>query len=355
MPRPAPVGRVPLAVRLGLRMQGQSFGSPRRQLRQGPGLWDRLGRSLRVLRWRTVVPVDRSGLDGRLLGAGVVVCRRGSPRRPGARSWNGSPVVLGSASCVGQGRIGGDDLLKPLVVAPSAGGVAGRAGVRVVLANQRSVRAPDLLRGCLRAQSQNGVWVGRGDRHGVLNFLLSGFVGVLKVWPGHDSVGSRLGRERVRRQGVGVARFGVRRQARTGPRRELRVISWLNGCWVFVVATRTSIRSFTCCAVAPAGGFHGGERWWRRPPGRGCRGGRSRTLRTGGTTGWRGRDCGAGHPFFGARGGGRLGHSWVTMASNSARSSRSSASTNSRNWSSTPCRAWFWSVGIVVMSHTTKN
>jgi hypothetical protein len=164
----------------------------------------------------------------------------------------------------------------------------------------------------------------------------------------------RLGRELVRRQGVGVAQPASGAMARTRPRRESarnassvwgRAITYLRP---FVVGLKV-VRSCGVIVVS-----RGGERCRLRRSAPEWRG------RGGGAWQPRGGRCrrrpgpGPGGAAGGPGGGGLLDHSWAMIASNSARSNSTSAHISSRNSSSTPRTAPAWTAGTVGMSLTTR-
>jgi hypothetical protein len=144
--------------------------------------------------------------------------------------------------------------------------------------------------------------------------------------------GPRLGREPIRRQGVGVAQVASDAESRTRPRRGVvRAVASVTGAaFAMITCFRVSrlVRAGVRAVARLAGG---GERW--RPGSRpsGCGAFPAGARRPGRSA------CRAGPgpvPLDVARGlpgGPSVGHSSAMIASNSARSSSSSAYTSSRN------------------------
>jgi hypothetical protein len=190
---------------------------------------------------------------------------------------------------------------------------------------------------------------------------------VVEGWSHHRGVVGvadepRLGRELVRRQGVGVAQPASGAMARTRPRREsARSASsvWGAGSGDHLPSSLRR-RSRTCAVLCV---IVGKPRWRVSRGGERCRLRRSaRQWRGRGGGAWqpRGSRCrrrpgpGPGGAAGGPGGGGLLDHSWAMIASNSARSSSTSAHISSRNSSSTPRTAPAWTAGTVGMSLTTR-
>ena len=231
----------------------------------------------------------------------------------------------GGSGAVGRGRRAG-----PAPASPLGSGPGWRTGR---CAHQPWLRRDSFL--VIRAPVAVGGW---------------GLCGVVDgdVWP-------RLGRELVRRKGGRRAGCVGRGGTNAAQARDKAGTSFSDACWV----TGDHLPSFTsfvsASGWAPAGVSRGGERCRRDRAAPGCRGSRRVARIPRGPRCRRGRGSVPGDAAVGLAGGWPVGHSRATMASNSARSSCSSAYTSSRNSSSTLGAAPKWAAGVVGMDLTTRG
>ena len=168
-----------------------------------------------------------------------------------------------------------------------------------------------------------------------------------EVWP-------RLGRERIRRQGVGVAHS--LRQTRCherGPGESLFSYGDSSSCcWVSDDHLPSSIHLFSLGIMI--GANRGGERW--RLHSSAPLSGRRRDASSPRGNRWPGGPGPVPGDAAGGSGeGGLLDHSWAMIASNSARSSSWSAQTRSRKSWFTPCTTPVSTFGTVGMRLTARG